>query len=221
MSPASGVSWHFNGDDGPIAERGQIPAHIRQESAAHGVVSRAQLHTQGVAGSAITRWLRADHWQDPPRPGWNPLLSTASTRDVRGGLLRASRSERDRGCPGSGAKRLTGPSEGSRHTSPGTRQTLSVLEDRFFELCERAGLPLPQVNASVGPMRVDALWPDRCVAVELDGGDAHGSWAQIKRDRQRELALRGTGLQVVRYTWEQITTRPDEVAADLWRLLRP
>jgi hypothetical protein len=103
---------------------------------------------------------------------------------------------------------------------PELGQTLSVLEERFFELCEMAGLPLPEVNASVGSMRVDALWAAQRVAVELDGGDAHGTWAQIKRDRQRELALRAKGLQVVRYTWEQITTRADEVAADLWRRLR-
>jgi very-short-patch-repair endonuclease len=55
--------------------------------------------------------------------------------------------------------------------------------------------------------------------VELDGAAAHASWAQIKRDRQREIALRAKGFQVVRYTWDQVSGRSDEVAADLRRLL--
>jgi very-short-patch-repair endonuclease len=68
-------------------------------------------------------------------------------------------------------------------------------------------------------MRVDALWRDRRLAVELDGGPAHGGVAGMKRDRERELALRAAGFQVVRYSWEQVTGRPERVAADLRRLL--
>jgi predicted transcriptional regulator of viral defense system len=303
-----------------MIEPGQNPAHIRPESAAeglgrlaerqHGVVSRAQLHSQGVAGSAITRWLTAGrlHRIHPhvyalghraislegqlcaallyagggavlshttaawiwslvdaePRqihlvardrrrslPGVRvhrrrlveradcrgfPVTSVARTLlDLAGTLsfrqLRRAMAEADyRGLldPNEIAAVLGRGRSGSRALRraldthlPELAQTLSVLEERFVELCETAGLPLPEVNASVGSMRVDALWPDQRVAVELDGGDAHGSWAQIKRDRQRELALRAKGLQVVRYTWEQIKTRPDEIAADLWRLLRP
>jgi predicted transcriptional regulator of viral defense system len=302
-----------------MIEPGQLPAQIRPESAAdglsglaqrqHGVVSRAQLHAQGVAGTAITRWLRAGRlhrihphvyalghraislegqlwaallyagggavlghttaawiWSlidaEPRRihlvardrrrslPGVRvhrrrlveradcrgiPVTSVARTLlDLAGTLssrqLRRAMSEADyRGLldPSEIAAVLGRGRSGSRALRralnthlPELAQTLSVLEERFFELCEMAGLPLPEVNASVGSMRVDALWPAQRVAVELDGGDAHGSWAQIKRDRQRELALRAKGVQVVRYTWEQITTRADEVAADLWRLLR-
>jgi len=98
--------------------------------------------------------------------------------------------------------------------------TLSELEERFLELCESAGLPMPEVNARIGQMRVDAVWRDQGLAVELDGGPAHAGLAAMKRDRQRELALRGLGFRVVRYTWEQITQRPDPVIADLRRLLQ-
>jgi very-short-patch-repair endonuclease len=102
---------------------------------------------------------------------------------------------------------------------PELAQTLSVLEERFLELCEMSELPIPRVNAKVGRLRVDALWHDQAVVVELDGASAHGGWAAIKRDRDREMALRAKGLRVVRYTWDQVTDRPDEVAADLRRLL--
>ena len=53
----------------------------------------------------------------------------------------------------------------------------------------------------------------------LDGAAAHGGWAAIRRDREREIALPAHGLRVLRYTWDQVTTRPDRVVSDLCRLL--
>ncbi|MFL5908839.1 MAG: type IV toxin-antitoxin system AbiEi family antitoxin domain-containing protein [Solirubrobacterales bacterium] len=103
---------------------------------------------------------------------------------------------------------------------PELAQTMSVLEERFLELCRAGGLPMPEVNAKVGRMRVDALWRPERVVVELDGAAAHRGWAAIKRDRQRELALRSHGLAVARYTWDQVTHRATEVVADLRRLLQ-
>jgi hypothetical protein len=108
----------------------------------------------------------------------------------------------------------------ARHL-PQLAETLSPLEVRFLELCEAADLPLPEINAPIGRMRVDALLRDDRLAVELDGGPAHGSPAAMKRDRERELALRSFGFVVVRYSWDQVTGKPDEVVADLRRLLKP
>jgi very-short-patch-repair endonuclease len=102
---------------------------------------------------------------------------------------------------------------------PELARTLSDLEERFLELVESAGLPLPEVNSKVGRIRVDALWRAQLLAVELDGGPAHGGVAAMKRDRERELAMRAAGLQVARYSWEQITRHPRRVVADLRGLL--
>jgi very-short-patch-repair endonuclease len=107
-----------------------------------------------------------------------------------------------------------------RNHMPELAQTLSVLEERFLELCESSGLPLPEVNARVSRMRVDALWREQKLAVELDGGPAHAGAAAMKRDRQRELALRAHRLRVVRYSWDQIVLHPELVVADLRQLLR-
>jgi predicted transcriptional regulator of viral defense system len=119
-----------------------------------------------------------------------------------------------RGRPGSKALRAALHSH-----MPQLAQTLSLLEQRFLELCESAGLPLPEINARVGRMRVDAIWRDQMLAVELDGAAAHSGPAAMKRDRRRELALRIDGFRVVRYSWEQVTRQPREVVADLRRLL--
>lgn len=154
------------------------------------------------------------------------LASMVTPRQVRRALAEADyrglldRGELEavlgRGRPGSGNLRRAV----ARHL-PQLAPTLSVLEERFLELCETTRLPIPEVNARVGRMRVDALWREQCIAVELDGAAAHGGWAGIKRDRQREMILRAKGFLVVRYTWEQITGRRDEVVADLRRLLTP
>ena len=118
------------------------------------------------------------------------------------------------GRPGSAALRTA-----LRSHMPELAATLSELEQRFLELCEAARVPLPDVNARISRMRVDTVWRDAGLAVELDGRAAHSHWAASKRDRQRELALRAHGFQVVRYTWEQVTRQSDAVVADLRRLL--
>ena len=48
-------------------------------------------------------------------------------------------------------------------------ETRSVLEQRFLVLCEGADLPLPEVNASVVGLEVDALWREQQLVVEVDG----------------------------------------------------
>ena len=232
-----------------MIEPGQIPAQIRPESAAeglsglaqrqHGLVSRAQLHAQGVAGTAITRWLRAGRlhrihphvyalghraislegqlWAALLYAGGGAVLShttaawiwslidaeptaihltaraaAASLPGVRVHRRRLVERAECRGLPVTSVARtlldlagtlsfrqlrramseadyrgLLDPSEieavlgrgrsGSRALRraldthlPELAQTLSVLEERFFELCEMAGLPLPEANASVG-----------------------------------------------------------------------
>jgi hypothetical protein len=39
--------------------------------------------------------------------------------------------------------------------------TRSELEHLFLRLCERSGLPKPEVNVRIGPRTVDFLWRDR------------------------------------------------------------
>lgn len=102
---------------------------------------------------------------------------------------------------------------------PGLGLTRSEFERRMLELCESAALPIPEVNAVVGGMTVDALWRDQRVIVELDGKGNHGTPAQIARDHDRDLRLRALGFTVLRYAWEQLTRRPDLVLSDLRRAL--
>jgi very-short-patch-repair endonuclease len=103
---------------------------------------------------------------------------------------------------------------------PEYARTRSDLESLFLDLCRRHRLPFPEVNVRVGPHTVDALWRAERVIVEVDGGAGHSSYAQMQRDRQRELDLRRAGHSVLRYSWRQVTARRAEVAADVRRALR-
>src|SRR5205807_1034807 len=119
-----------------------------------------------------------------------------------------------RGRPGSARLR-----EALAEHLPRLARTKSGLEIAFLELCESAGIPLPEVNVWVAGWEVDALFRDQRIAVELDGYGNHRSPAQVKRDRRKELDLRKAGLLPVRYSPEQVYDQPQEVIADVKRLL--
>ncbi len=119
-----------------------------------------------------------------------------------------------RGMPGARALRKT-----LEHHLPELATTDSELEVRFLLLVERAGLPIPQTNAYVAGLKVDALWTEHRLIAELDGHATHANPGANENDRRRELILRRAGYRVVRYTWEQVTRRPAEVVSDLISLL--
>ena len=72
----------------------------------------------------------------------------------------------------------------------------------------------PLRNEPVGPWTVDCLWPERRVAVELDGRQ-HERPHQADSDDDRDLWLRRHGYVTRRYGKRQIDERPDDVIADL------
>ena len=103
---------------------------------------------------------------------------------------------------------------------PEYARTLSPAEDLLLDLCRRHRLPFPEVNVPIGSDKVDALWRDARLIVEVDGGDGHATRAQMQRDRERELRLRGAGFSVFRYSGRQVTRERPAVAADIRRALR-
>jgi very-short-patch-repair endonuclease len=100
-----------------------------------------------------------------------------------------------------------------RHT-PGHGQARSQLERRFRQLLINHGVELPLRNAPLGPWTIDCLWPDRRVAVELDGRQ-HARPNQADSDDDRDLWLRLHGYIARRYGERQVKGRPDDVIDDL------
>ena len=78
-----------------------------------------------------------------------------------------------------------------------------------------ASLPSPQFNAKLGPWKVDALWPERSLAVEVNGYAAHNSpWAH-DRDHRKEQYLLAEGLATRRFTALQAIDEPALVIAQI------
>ena len=65
----------------------------------------------------------------------------------------------------------------------------------------------------------DVYFPDVRLVVEVDGRRAHGS-DRFQADRTRQNALVAAGCTVLRYTWLDLTNRPDGVAQEIRALLR-
>jgi very-short-patch-repair endonuclease len=98
--------------------------------------------------------------------------------------------------------------------APGHGHMKSELERSFRRLLIRRGIELPLRNEPVSAWTVDCLWPDRRVAVELDGRQ-HERPRQADSDDDRDLWLRRHGYVTRRYGKRQVDERPDDVVADL------
>ena len=91
----------------------------------------------------------------------------------------------------------------------------SKAERALRQWIHRSGLPLPIFNAEVGPWRVDALWPEHRLAVEINGRAAHSSpWAH-DRDHRKEQYLLARGLTPRRFTALQAIDEPALVIAGI------
>jgi very-short-patch-repair endonuclease len=89
------------------------------------------------------------------------------------------------------------------------------LEEDFLLWCAARKLPLPRLNVPVHGVLVDAYWPAHALVVELDGHDNHSSRAQLRRDHANDLALRATGITVLRYDWALLHGGSEQIYREL------
>jgi very-short-patch-repair endonuclease len=99
--------------------------------------------------------------------------------------------------------------------------TLSELERAFLRLLRAAGLPLPVTNRPASGRYVDCRWSQHRLTVELDSYRYHNTRHAWERDRRREREAYARGDQFRRFTYEDVTKRPEEVLAELRPLLTP
>jgi very-short-patch-repair endonuclease len=97
--------------------------------------------------------------------------------------------------------------------------TSSELDAAFIRLLARNRIPLPVGQRSLLGHKVDYVWVERRVAVELDGYNAHVSLDAFQRDRTQSNALQLAGWVVLRFTWADVHRRPGATIAAIRRAL--
>ena len=106
---------------------------------------------------------------------------------------------------------------------PETKRTRSEMERLFLRMCDRTGLPHPEVNVTleVGDRRLmpDFLWRDAGLIVEADSRRYHDTNSAFQSDREREQRLQLAGWRVSRCTWEQIEREPRALSERIQGLL--
>lgn len=93
----------------------------------------------------------------------------------------------------------------------GPAMTRSEAEERFLALVRTAQLPAPRVNVRIHGFEADFYWHGHRVVVEIDGLAYHTSRDAQRRDRQRDTALGAAGIRVLRFTWHDLTERPEAI----------
>ncbi|MBA2313303.1 MAG: DUF559 domain-containing protein [Actinobacteria bacterium] len=102
----------------------------------------------------------------------------------------------------------------------GYRPTESRLEDAFLRLLRKHDLLLPQRQREVRRRsqligRIDFVYVEARIAIELDGYGFHSDRAAFQRDRARNNQLALEGYLPLRYTWDDVHKRPLRVIAEL------
>jgi very-short-patch-repair endonuclease len=107
--------------------------------------------------------------------------------------------------------------------APGYVAKESVLEHRFSELLEPTDLERPEWQVNLGGEewvgRVDAYFRRARLVVELDGRVGHVGDLDRARDRARDNELMADGWRVLRFTWDDLVSRPAWVLSTLRRAL--
>ncbi len=115
-----------------------------------------------------------------------------------------------------------------RYGSPAARRLLQAADDNAHSEAERLLIRLLraaritgwQANHPVAGYRVDVGFPEREVAIEVDGFAFHSDSEDFHRDRRRQNAIALAGWQVLRFTWLDLVEYPDRVIAEIKRAIR-
>lgn len=102
-----------------------------------------------------------------------------------------------------------------RRHAPELHLSESELERRFMTLCTRRGIELPGQQIWIGRARVDFLWSEANLVVEVDGYETHGTLAAMSADYARQRRLTLDGFKVLRFTWSDVVYSPDATAAQI------
>jgi hypothetical protein len=104
----------------------------------------------------------------------------------------------------------------------GADRSASELERRGRKLIAAAGLPMPVSEFPIPwtvNRRFDDAYPDRTIAIEWDSQRFHGQKASFEADRIRNRDATINGWVIIRFTWEDVHLRPQQIVETLRAVL--
>ncbi len=100
----------------------------------------------------------------------------------------------------------------------------SALEEHAARLWRDWNLPEPVFQYAIELdgvwRRLDFAYPELKIAIEVDGYVVHSQREVFETDRARANELEIRGWLVLRFTWRQVTQRPERVAATIRNAIR-
>lgn len=102
----------------------------------------------------------------------------------------------------------------------------SKLEQLFINLCQQFLTIQPEFDKpfhAIRKWRFDFSWPDRMVAVEIDGGNkmggAHNRRMGRNRDNEKQNAAIALNWVVLRFTEDDLKNRPVQIMEEIAKIL--
>lgn len=98
----------------------------------------------------------------------------------------------------------------------------TALQREGLSLLRASGLPEPQVEYPAPwneRARIDIAWPPSRLGLEWDSKAWHSRAENMSNDRRRDRAAALAGWVILRYTWEDVTSRPDRIVREVSVLL--
>ena len=114
----------------------------------------------------------------------------------------------------------TGSARAGRLLRAAADRSAAESERRLVRLLRVAGITGWVLNHEVGPYTLDLAFPDRRVAVELDGWAWHTDQERFRRDRRKGNDLVLSGWSLLRVTWHDLDGAPGRVVAEIRYALR-
>ncbi len=91
----------------------------------------------------------------------------------------------------------------------------SQSERLLHRLLRRAGITGWQVGYPCRGYQIHVAFPAQRLAIEVDGWAFHSDAVRFNGDRRRQNAIANDGWQVLRFTWHDLTGRPDAAIAEI------
>jgi Protein of unknown function (DUF559) len=123
-------------------------------------------------------------------------------------LTRAIHEARRNGDLNDLARLIDACSRARQLIDPGHAPSESGLEDDFRAFLTEYDLPFPEFQVSWHGFRLDALYAEQKLIVEIDGPD-HGQWDRIEQDHLRDALALELGFRTLRITRRRLRQAPD------------